>query len=271
MSAAAVFEERTEPGQLSSALLSAAVHLMLLAVLIFGVRWQSRPPESIAVELWEPPPPAPVVEAPKPVPVPKVEPPPPPPVVEKPEPVPPKPEIVEKKAPPPKPLPKVEPKPAPKPVPKPVAKAEPKAKPEPPKAPPRPNDEAAQRLIREQLLREQASLQIDRERQMLKDMNASAAASANSKAMASWIDKVRLKIRGNIFLPPDIKGNPEAIFTVAQLPNGDVLSVKLKKSSGQPALDAAIERAVLKSTPLPRPDSGFTPPREFELRYKPLE
>jgi len=55
------------------------------------------------------------------------------------------------------------------------------------------------------------------------------------------------------------------------LPTGEVLSVELKKSSGIAALDGAIERAVLKSTPLPKPDSGFTAPREFELRYKPLE
>jgi colicin import membrane protein len=50
-----------------------------------------------------------------------------------------------------------------------------------------------------------------------------------------------------------------------------VLSVKLKKSSGLGALDSAIERAVLKSSPLPKPDGGFAMPREFELRYKPVE
>ncbi|MFY9317164.1 MAG: energy transducer TonB, partial [Burkholderiales bacterium] len=108
-------------------------------------------------------------------------------------------------------------------------------------------------------------------RQMLKDLAAREASSASSKAQAAWIDKVRLKIKGNIVLPPDIKGNPEAVFSVVQLPTGEVLSVKLRKSSGVAALDAAIERAVLKSSPLPKPDSGFTPPREFELRYKPLD
>jgi colicin import membrane protein len=259
MSAAAVFEERIEPGQAASALLSAAVHLVLVAVLFVGVRWQSRPPEAVQVELWEPPPPA--AEAPKPAPAPRVEPPPAP----KPEPAPPKPEIVEKKAPPPKP--KAEPKPKPEPVakaehkppPKPVAKAEPL----------KPKVDEAQKRIQEQLAREQASLAVDRERQRLKEM--AAAEAANSKAQAAWIDKVRGKIRGNIVLPPDIKGNPEAILSVAQLPTGEVLTVRLKKSSGLPALDAAIERAVLKSSPLPRPDSGFNAPREFELKYKPLD
>src|SRR5579864_4384458 len=105
---AALFDERVDPGRVSSALLAAAVHLALLAVLVFGVRWQNRPPEAIAVELWEPPAPAPVVEAPKPAP--RVEPAP----EVKPEPVAPQPDIV-LKAPPPKPAPKLEPKPAPKP------------------------------------------------------------------------------------------------------------------------------------------------------------
>lgn len=264
---AAVFEERDDPGKVSSALLSGAVHAVLLAVLIFGVRWQSRPPEAVQVELWLPPPPAPVVEAPRPESAPKVEPAPPP----KPEPVIPKPEIVEQKAPPPKPKPppKVEPKPVP---PKPVAKVEQKPPPPKPVAKPeplKPRVDEAQKRIQEQLAREQNSIAVDKERQNLKDL--AAAEAANNKAQAAWIDKVRAKIRGNIFLPPDIKGNPEAVFSVAQLPTGEVLTVKLKKSSGLPALDAAIERAVWKSSPLPKPDSGFNAPREFELKYKPLD
>jgi colicin import membrane protein len=263
VSATAVIVNREEGGELASALLSAVVHVLLLAVLIFGVRWQNRPPETVAVELWEPPPPAPVVEPPKPAPAPKVEPAPPP----KPEPVIPKPEIIEK-APPPKPAPKAPPKVEPKP-PKPVAKVEPKPVPKPEPLKPRVDD--TQKRMREELAREQASLAVDRERQMLKDLAAREASSASSKAQAAWIDKVRAKIRGNIVLPPDIKGNPEAVFEVVQLPTGEVLSVKLKKSSGVAALDSAIDRAVLKSSPLPKPDGTFAVPREFELRYKPLE
>jgi colicin import membrane protein len=248
---AAVFEERVDPGQLTSALLSAAVHLVLLAVLIFGVRWQNRPPEAVQVELWEPPSPVAAPATPKPAPLPKVEPAP----VPRPEPVLPKPEIAEKA-------------PPPKPAPKPVAKAEPK--PVPKVEPLKPRVDDATKRMQAELAREQASFAIDRE---LKDLASRNVSSANSKAQAAWIDKVRAKIRGNIVLPPDIKGNPEAIFSVAQLPTGEVLAanLKLKKSSGVPALDSAIERAVLKSSPLPRPDAGFTAPREFELKYKPLD
>jgi len=261
-----MFEERIDPGKLSSFVLAALVHLLLFAILLFGVRWQNRPPESIAVELWEPPPaPAQVEPAPAPRPEPVPEP-----VVAKPEPVVPRPEIVEKKAPPPKPLPKPLPKVEPKKL-EPKQKVEPKPRPEPPRAAVRPRNEEVQRQLREQLNREQASLAIDRERQNMRDQLARDAAAANNKSMADWVNKVRAKIRGNVTLPPEIKGNPEAIFDVVQLPTGEVISAKLRKSSGQAALDSAIERAILKSSPLPRPDRSESAPRAFELKYRPLD
>lgn len=254
VASAAMFEERVDPGKLSSAVLAAAVHLALLAVLVFGVRWQNRPPEAVSVELWEPPP-APVVEAPKPVPTPE-----PPPVVvkpeaAKPEPVIPKPEIVEKKAPPPKP------KPVPKAEPKPVPKAEPF----------KPRVDQTQKRIREELAREQASLAIDRERQHIKDQLARDAAAMQKRDYDAYAGRIKAKIRGNIVLPPDLKGNPEAIFDVVQLPTGEVLSVKLRKSSGHAGYDLAVERAVLKSSPLPRPDRPELFQRALELKFRPLD
>jgi hypothetical protein len=60
-------------------------------------------------------------------------------------------------------------------------------------------------------------------------------AAARNKAVADYLGRIRGKIKGNIVLPPDIKGNPEAIFEVTQLPSGEVISVKLKKSSGHAA------------------------------------
>ena len=257
---AAIFEERDEPGLARSIALALAVHVMLGLVLFFGVRWQSKPPETIAVELWVPPPPVAVVEPPKPLP--KVEPPPAP----KPEPVVEKPDIALKA--PPKPKPEPEKKKAEPPKPEPA-----KAKPEPPKAKPEPTkpvvrDDPFKRQMMEQLAREQNAINVDRERtRVLGELTA----SADAKGIADWVAKVRAKIRGNIFLPPELKGNPEAVFDVVQLPTGEVLSVKLKRSSGVPALDAAIERAILKSSPLPKPDRNELFQRNFELKYRPQD
>ena len=282
---ASPFGRRIDPGRFFSVVLAALVHLVLFAVLLFGVRWQNRPPEAVEVELWRepppPPPPAPVVvEPPKPAPVLQPEPPKPEP---KPEPVFEKPDIAMKEPPPP-PKPEVKPKPKPEPVEKPKPKPEPVAKPKPkpePVAKPKPEPKAvvdaaakareleAQRRLRDELAREQLAMATERERQALKDQLARDAAAVRNKGLADWVDKVRARIRGNIILPPDIKGNPEAIFDVVQLPTGEVLDAKLRRSSGNKLLDDAIHRAILKSSPLPKPDKPDLFLRNFELKYRP--
>lgn len=249
--------ERNELGFAPSAALAAAVHLLLLAILVFGVRWQSRPPESVSVELWQPP--APVMEAPRvePPPAPRPEPKPEP----KPEPrvEPPRPDIAVKAPLPPKAVVKPEPKP------KPEARPELKAK---PPAPPR---EDVQKRLREELAREQQALSVAREKQSITEQLQREQAAAAGKAMEIYAGRIRSKIRGNIVTPPDIKGNPEAIFDVIQLPNGEVLSAKLRKSSGHRGYDEAVERAILKSSPLPRPDRADLFMRTLELKFRPLD
>lgn len=260
MSASAIFEERADPGGLLSLALAVAVHVLLALVLVFGVRWQNRPPEAVTVELWEAPQAALPPPAVEPRPAPKVE----PQTAPKPEPRIERPDIAEK-APPPKPeTKKVEPKP------KPVVKPEPGPD---PKAKPRVNE--AEKQMKEAAAREQASLVLDRERQVIADQlkreAAQASAAAGARALEGWIAKIRGKIKGNIVLPPDIKGNPEAIFDVVQLPTGEVLSVKLRRSSGHAGYDEAVERAILKSSPLPRPDRPDQFRRELELKFRPLD
>jgi colicin import membrane protein len=66
-------------------------------------------------------------------------------------------------------------------------------------------------------------------------------------------------------------GNPEAIFDVVQLPTGEIIDVQLRKSSGVHAYDDAVQRAILKSTPLPRPDRPDLFQRQLTLRFRPLD
>lgn len=288
------FEERYEPGIGRALVFALVVHLVLLAILFIGVRWQSHRPAPLTVELFqappaavpkpvakveppkpqapkpEPPKPAPKVEAPPPKPEPKVEP--------KPEPRIDKPDIAQQAAPKPEPKPKpeVKPEPEPKPKPKPVAKVEPKPKPKPvPKveAKPRPTTPSptavARRELNEQLAREEAAIRAQRQDA---ELRALLAREASARALATWTDKIRAKIRGNIILPPSIAGNPEAIFDVVLLPTGDVLGTpRLRRSSGDPRYDDAVLRAILKSSPLPRPDDPNVFTRNLELRFRPQE
>jgi colicin import membrane protein len=149
-------------------------------------------------------------------------------------------------------------KPKPEPKPKPVAK-------------PQPDERMAKTLLAEALQREQQQLAAAHEQQRIKEQLARDAAAARSRALATWTDKIRAKIRGNIVLPPDLKGNPEALFLVTQLPTGEVLQAQLVISSGHTAYDEAVYRAILKSSPLPKPDSPGLFERELKLTFRPRD
>jgi colicin import membrane protein len=230
------------------------VHLLLAAFLFFGVRWQNKEPEAVMVELWNSPP-APAAERPAPPPKPEV-----PPEI-KPEPK------AEKVAEPPKPDIALEKKKEKKEVkPEPPKKDVVKKEKEPPKL-----DLDRSKDIRAQLERETAELnkQLEKDR-ILEQMKRDGAALA-ARADAAYIGKLKGKIKSNIVLPPDIPGNPEAIFDVVQLPTGEVMSVKLRKPSGHKAYDEAVERAILKSSPLPKPDRPEQFQRSLEIKFKPLD
>lgn len=226
-----------KPGKRISIALAIAVHLVLAGFLFYGVRWQTKATDVVEVELVRAmPEPAAVPPAPTFVPPPAPKP--------EPAPTPPKPDIAVKDKEKPKPPPKVE--------------------------PPRPRVDPFQ----EQLKREAEQLtqrkQADSAAQELSQMKAAQASAARNKAIADYLGKIRDKIRGRIVLPPGIKGNPEAVFEVTQLPSGEVISVKVKKSSGNPALDAAVERAILMSSPLPKPEQGDVFDRLLNIPYRPI-
>ncbi len=53
------------------------------------------------------------------------------------------------------------------------------------------------------------------------------------------------------------------VYQVRLLPDGEVLKLTLVKSSGQPAYDKQVERAVLRASPLPLP-----PDRELAAAFR---
>ncbi len=304
-----ILERPEEPGRKYALTFTIMVHVGLLAFLFFGVQWKRSQPDVVEVELFSsrptpavqaaapPPPPPPEVKPepkpeprPEPKPVPKVEPKPVPKAEPKPEPPPPKkPDIAikeEKKPPKPepkKPEPEIK-KPEPKKPEPELKKPEPKQEPKKPEMEkkPEPKSEAKSQPqpqipdYSKELAKETAQLK-SRPNANIQQMTAAAEAeqraSANKRSGDSdrYKSMLRTKIRGNIVLPPSIQGNPEAIFVVDQLPSGEVLAVKLKRSSGNPGLDAAIERAILKSSPLPKPDDPALFQRTLEIKYRPVE
>ena len=270
-----------DPGAGFSWLLAITVHVALFIVLFFGIRWKTKQADPVMAELWRQ---LPAVEQPR------VEPPPPPPRVEpKPPPPPPKPE--------PQPEPKVEPKPEPKPdialeqERKKKEEAEKKKREEAEKkkreeAEKKKQDELRAKEEKERRDREVAEkrrLEDETRKRMQEQLNRELTAAApkapatapavpgDPAALASWQNQIQAKIRSNIVLPPDLAGNPQAEFDVALLPTGEVLSVKLARSSGNRTLDDAWERAILKSSPLPRPSKPEIFVRDLRLKFRPSE
>lgn len=235
-----------KPGKRASIALAVAVHLLLAGLLFYGIRWQTKMQDVVEVELVQSVP-APAVK-PEPAPEPKPE--------AKPEP---KPE--------PKPLPKPEPKPLP-PPPKPDIVV--KEKPKPPKEEPKPKFDPTELLKAEEKHLDTRRL-LEAEEKRLADQKAAQAASAQNKAKAEYADRIRAKIRGNIVLPPELKGNPVAEFRVTQLPSGEVIDVRKAKPSSHAGYDAAVERAILKSSPLPKPDNPGQFERQLHLTFCPQE
>ncbi|MBK6394745.1 MAG: cell envelope integrity protein TolA [Betaproteobacteria bacterium] len=277
---------RRRPGRKLALVLAILVHLVFVGVLVWSVRWQSRPPEPVTAELYAPP-----VRSRTPEPEAKVEPPPPAPKVE------PK---VEPPPPPPPPPPRVDPQEAE------LAlkakqqeerrqreKAEAEKREREKKAVEekrvaderRKADEKRAADARERQQRATDAIRAEAEREASERAQAEAKARADAQArakaqaeataaaaaQADWVRRIQSKIRGNLILPPEMPGNPEAVFEVVQLPTGEILDAQLRKSSGVKAYDDAVARAILKSSPLPRPDRAEHFSRTLTLRFRPLD
>ena len=287
-------------GKWTALMLALFVNVLFVAVLVFSVSWQNRKPEAVTAELYAPPVKAPTLRPePQPTPVPRAEPPP------EPKPIPkPAPPIVEK------PDPReaeialkarreaeqrrqqqeqAERELAQRQQERREAEARKQAE-------EKRQEEIRQRQAqqveamraqaeREARLRAQAEresqlrAQAERESQMRAQADQesrqraaqAAAGAARNKAQLDWIDRIRSRIRGYIILPPDIPGNPEAIFDVVQLPTGEIIDVRLRKSSGFRAYDDAVQRAILKASPLPKAVPADLFQRNLELRFRPLD
>jgi colicin import membrane protein len=246
--------------------MSLLVHGMFIAFLLFGVSWRSQPHLPVEAELWSalPEPPAPPPLSP-PEPVPAAIP---PPEVAKPEAA--KPDIAleraekkrrEQEAREQEALQRKE-----------AARqaelqrqAEEQARLKKEKAE---KAEQAEKLRQEQVQRAQARREMEQElaRQAQDELDAEetqlrgalqkqqARASRQDRLVDEFRDRIRSKILGYLRLPHNLSGNPEVVFKVTLLPNGEVLRAFLVRSSGQPAYDHEMERAILRASPLPLPN-----------------
>ncbi|MBI1887506.1 MAG: cell envelope integrity protein TolA [Nitrosomonadales bacterium] len=256
-----------EPYQLPAGILAVAVHGAFFALLYFGFTWQALSPATMTVELWQSLPDDAVAEVASP----PVEPPPIEPRIE--EIVPPtqpeevaKPEIV---------LPEKE-----KPD---VRLAEQRAAREKAERVAREKAERIAREKAERVAREKVEQEAREKAERIAREQAEQAervarekaeqAAAIGRVVDEYTGKIVSKIRRNIVMPPDVADDARAEFLVTLLPGGTVLGARLTRSSGNAAYDSAVERAILKSQPLPLPTdvAMFNRFRELELVFRPIE
>lgn len=291
------FEDFARNEKAVSGVAALVMHLLFLALIVFGVTWQkSQPDTAMVVDLWSSLPPARVDPVPEPRPEPKPEP---------------RPE-------PPKPTPRPEPKPVP-------PKAAP-PKPE-PKAAIKPDIALKDKQEKERKLKEQQKLEQDKKAKLEQDRKmeqdrklkdeqarrekteakkreddkaaalkvqqekeaeakraaeeqadaqrkiAEKQAAAQRALHAKYVQMIQGHVKRHIVEPPNLQGNPQVEFEVTLIPGGEVLNVKLKRGSGVAAYDTAVERAILKASPLPLPPDPtlFQQFRELHLRIRPKE
>jgi colicin import membrane protein len=283
--AGAPYRVPPEPSRLRALALAAAVHAVLVGFLWFGIRWQSTEPVAVEAEVWDmqvqqaAPPPPEVAEPepqpePEPVPVPKVAPPP----VE--QPVAPKApdialerekrkaeqlkkeaeqrELIEQK--------KRDDAKARDLAEKKKLEDDKKAK----EADKKKADKlAADKKKADQLAKakqaaaEQAKLDKLRDAEMKRLLGAagstgSAEKSTAPRSDASYQAALTAKIKSTTTYAgsTDVPGNPRAEFRIEQLPTGEIISVRKVKSSGVPSFDDAVEKGIIKSSPLPKKKDG---------------
>lgn len=229
------------------------MHLLFIALLVFGVNWQKKvEPQANVVDLWTNLQPQPVAAPPPPPPPPpeekpKVQPVEPPKAVVKPEITKPDIALKDKAA---KDRRVIEEKKKVKETKKPVEDTQAAQK----------QQQAKEAEAQKQAADEQAEIQRKvQERQ----------AAARKSQMDAYRTAIHDRIKRFIVLPPNLQGNPEAEFDVIQLPGGEVLGVKLKRGSGNTAYDNAVERAILKAQPLPKPSDPALFTRELNLTFRP--
>ncbi|WP_307732834.1 cell envelope integrity protein TolA [Massilia agri] len=304
--AGAPYSVPPEPSRLPAFMLAVAVHAVLLGFLWFGISWQTSEPVAVEAEVWDmsvqtaAAPELPTPPAPEPEPQPEPEPAPPPrpvepPPVERPAPTPPdinlqrekerkeqeKRELAEKKEleqkrkeeeAREKKLAEQKKKEDAEREKKELAKKEAdRKKKEEAEAKQKALADAKKKAAAEKA--EAAKLEKLRQDELKRIAGAmgstgTAAKSTGPRADAGYVAAITAAIKSNTAYggSTTMPGNPKAIFKVEQLPTGEIMSVRLVKSSGVPEFDRAVENGIKKASPLPKKKDG-TVERTLDVNF----
>jgi colicin import membrane protein len=126
-------------------------------------------------------------------------------------------------------------------------------------------EEARQARIREDNLRRMMA-----QAGASNDPAATGTAAQSSGPSAGYAGRIKARIKPNIVLTTSVAGNPLATVEVRLAPDGTIVSRRLTKSSGSPAWDETVLRAIDKTEILPRDVDGRVPP-SMSIDFRPQE
>ena len=116
-----------------------------------------------------------------------------------------------------------------------------------------------------------AAAQRDAEAALQKQLQAEQELAHAKSVLAEYIPYIQDKIQRNWLRPPGSPQGLSCLVKVRLIPGGEVASVNVIRSSGDPVFDRSVESAVLKASPLPLPSdpSLFTHFREINFNFDP--
>jgi colicin import membrane protein len=99
--------------------------------------------------------------------------------------------------------------------------------------------------------------------------SGTAAKSSAPRTDSGYVAAITAKVKSNTTYAgsTDVADNPRVEFHVEQLPTGEIISVRKTKSSGIPSFDDAVEKGIIKSSPLPKKKDG-TVERSLQVGFK---
>jgi colicin import membrane protein len=122
---------------------------------------------------------------------------------------------------------------------------------------------------------EQAAAEAARQREAEAALQAQIKAEqelARAKsALAEYIPYIQQKVQRNWLRPAGSPAGLSCLVQVRLIPGGEVASVQVIRSSGDPLFDDSVEKAVLKASPLPLPTDAslFNHFREINFNFSP--
>jgi colicin import membrane protein len=132
--------------------------------------------------------------------------------------------------------------------------------------------ELAQKKKRERQARVEAERKAQLKAQLEAEAEARRIAQAVNTARSRYIPIIQQKVDRNWTRPSGLKGLNAGV-RVHLTPNGEVISAKVVRSSGNPVFDRSVENAVLKASPLPIPrERGVNEKfRDIQFNFDPDE